>query len=140
MFFALFITCMVLFIVFASWHPTDLVRQDYYEEEIRYQQQLDRLNRTQPIRTAVRVRYLPARQLIRITLPAAHATPQTSGEIHFYRPSDAHLDHRLRLEVDAQGHQEVDARHLKGGLWKVRLQWKVAEHEYFFDQSIVVTS
>jgi hypothetical protein len=42
------------------------------------------------------------------------------------------------LEVDAAGRQSLDARDLRPGLWKVRIQWAVDGQEYFTDQSVVL--
>jgi hypothetical protein len=139
-FFAVAILGLTTFIVFASRQKMDLVRPDYYQEELGYQRQLDRMNRTHPFGSQVAVDYDAARQAILITLPPAHARPQTSGHIQFYRPSDARLDHDVRLAVNGRGLQQVDAKDLQPGLWKVRVFWKVENREYFFDQSVVVPS
>ncbi len=45
-FFILFGGYIAGFIVFASRQKMDLVRNDYYDQEIRYQQQIDRVQRT----------------------------------------------------------------------------------------------
>ncbi|HYU45851.1 MAG TPA: FixH family protein [Terriglobales bacterium] len=137
-FFVIAITGIVAFVVFATRNKMELVRHDYYDEEIRYQQQLDRLSRTRPLNAQVTVAYNPARHQIRIKLPSEHAQRPTSGRIHFYRPSDASLDRDFELAVNADGVQDVDTKKLRAGLWKVRVYWKVNNEEYFFDQSVVV--
>ena len=139
-FFAIAITAIVAFVVFATRNKMELVRHDYYDEEIRYQQQLDRLSRTRPLNTRVTVAYDPGRQQIRIKLPSEHAQRPISGRIHFYRPSDASLDRDFELAVNADGVQDVDTTKLRAGLWKVRVYWKVNSDDYFFDQSVVVGS
>ena len=131
---------MIAFIVLASRQNIDLVRKAYYEEELRFQQQLDRLNRTQAVSRQLEISYDSSRQSIRILLPPIHASANPVGQIHFYRPSDASLDHRLRLAVNGQGRQDIDASHLQAGLWKVRITWTVNEREYFFDQQVIVPS
>lgn len=136
-FFALFISGIVIFVVFASRHPMELVRADYYAEEIEYQKQLDRLNRTQAVGTQVAIRYDAARASVSIALPAAPAGP-LSGWVHFYRPSDATLDQTVPLIVNAEGAQQISAARLRPGFWKVRVQWTMNEKEYFFDQPIVI--
>ncbi len=116
----------------------DLVRGDYYSEEIKFQEQLDRLNRTHPISAQVAIRYDSVQDAITLRLPAASAKLDLSGSIHLYRPSDARLDHRVPLTADAHGSQQLDARKLRPGLWKVRVRWTVESREYFFDQAVVV--
>ncbi len=83
-FFVVFVGGLTAFSVFASNQQDDLVRADYYEEELRYQLQLDRINRTQLIRDRAEVRYDAERQRITIALPKGHATG-SSGQIQLYR-------------------------------------------------------
>jgi hypothetical protein len=137
-YFVVFITFIVMFVVFAVRQKTDLVRQDYYDEEIRFQNHIDRVSRTQPISAGVGVVYDSSRQLITVTLPVDHANRQPAGKIMLYRPSDARLDQNIQLAVDEKGSQLVDTKKLRSGLWKVRVEWSVNGQEFFFDQSIVV--
>ena len=136
--FVVFIAFIICFTVFASRQKMDLVRHDYYDDEVRYQQQLDRLNRTQPLAPQLAVQYDAARRQITIALPSAHAGKLVTGEIRFYRPSEERLDRDVQLAVDAQGVQRVDARALQAGHWKVRVYWKVDGQEYFFTRPLLV--
>ncbi len=137
-YFIIFIGFIICFTVFATRQKVDLVRADYYEEEIGFQKQLDRLNRSQSFSSATAIAYDTARQQVAIQLPSIPANATVTGNIHFYRPSDASLDQDAKLSVDARGTQYFDAKTLKTGLWKVRVQWKVNDQEYSLDQSIVI--
>lgn len=136
--FVVFAGAMAAWIVYAVRQDMDLVRDDYYQEEVLYQQQLDRMNRTQPLRGEVRVSYDASRHAITVALPAMHARQKISGRIQLYRPSDAKLDVTVPLSVSADGTQRIDAKNLRAGLWKVRLQWTADGQEYFLDEPIVV--
>ena len=50
-YFIIFIAFIAWFITFAMRQKMDLVRDDYYDQEIRFQQQIDRVQRTQSIST-----------------------------------------------------------------------------------------
>jgi hypothetical protein len=136
-FFIVVFTCLVGLIVFATRQRVDLVRADYYEEEIRFQQQLDRVNRTQRLSQPAAVGYDAAQRCITINLSPSPLGP-VAGQIHLYRPSDARLDQELPLILGADGTQRLDASKLRGGLWKVRVQWAVANQEYYLDQPVVI--
>lgn len=139
-FFAVFITFMAVFIGFAVRQRTDLVRADYYEDEILYQRQIDRLNRTHPLRSGVAIAYDPATQRIRLALPVSGSQKHVTGRIHLYRPSNAGLDREFELAIKADGSQTVETKNLSEGLWKIRLTWQSNGEEYFFDQSLVISS
>lgn len=134
----LFGTGMAAWVVVAVRNDPELVRPDYYEQEIAYQQQIDRLNRTTAVRSEVSVAYESAQQQVALRLPAAHLAEKLTGTIHFYRPSNAKLDFHLPLAVDASGGQRIAAAKLQGGLWKVRVSWTSGGQEYFHDQSLVL--
>jgi hypothetical protein len=125
------------FIAFCSRHPADLVAADYYEQEIRYQGQIDRLQHATQAAHAATVTYHAKTRLISIALPNySHRKP--SGSIQLYRPSTTNLDRQLKLEPDEQGVQTIDASSLLPGLWKVRVSWTADQKGYYLDQTIVV--
>jgi nitrogen fixation protein FixH len=136
-YFIVFITGMVTWIVYASHQRMDLVRSDYYEKEILFQQQIDASRRAREA-VDVKVGYNLSQQTISIQLPAAHKLANATGTIHFYRPSNAGLDHDVALSLTADGSQRIDARDLAPGLWKVRLSWHVGAEEFYFDQPLVL--
>jgi nitrogen fixation protein FixH len=136
--FILFILGTIALIVLASSTTSDLVSENYYEQEIRYQGQIDRLTRTAQLDGQVQVAYDAAVRRIKISLPTEHATGKTAGRIQLYRPSAAGLDRELKLELDAAGTQAVDASSLLPGLWRVRVEWTAQDEEYFTDQKVVI--
>lgn len=138
-FFIIAITFIVTFITWAVRQREDLVSPDYYEREVRYQTQLDSMNRSQGLAAKTVVTFEPKQQEIIITLPEAQKSG-TTGSIHLYRPSDARLDRELPLALTADGTQRLDAKPLRDGLWKVRVKWSANGQDYFLDRPVVVTS
>ena len=137
-FFVLAIAFFTGFVAWAMRQREDLVSADYYEREVRYQSQLDSMNRSHAVATKTVVTFEPAQQTIIITLPEARVSGAT-GSVHLYRPSDARLDRELPLTLTADGTQKVDTRQLADGLWKVRVKWNVNGHAYYLDQPVIVT-
>jgi len=137
-FFAVAIISIAVLITWAVRQNMDLVRPDYYAEEIRFQKQLDRMNRAQMLNTEATIAYDTVRQSITVTIPASQSPRQTTGFIHFYRPSDATLDKNIKLSLTTDGTQRIDVKQLNAGLWKVRLYWKVNGEEFYCDRSIVI--
>lgn len=136
--FIIFGSALVAWVSVTVRLKTDLVSNDYYEQEVRFQHQLDRLNRTTAIRSQISIAYDAQKREVTLHLPPSHLAPKPTGQIHFYRPSHASLDHKVPLAVDAAGFQNIPAGALRGGLWNVRLQWTFSGAEYFLEQVIVV--
>ena len=132
--FILFVCATVGLVVLACSHKTDLVSTDYYEQEIRFQEHLDRLARAKELGT--QVSYEPTTRKIRICLPNEQAGKGVSGSIQLYRPSATGLDRKINFEPDTRGTQFVDAGGLQPGLWKVRVAWSAAKQDYFVEENI----
>lgn len=66
----------------------DLVRSDYYQTEIGYQKQIERIRHSRRASDPLKVRFEPAQQQVSFAVPAS----ARGGEVRFFRPSDARLD------------------------------------------------
>jgi nitrogen fixation protein FixH len=127
-------------IVLACHNPADLVSANYYEDEVRFQTQIDRLDRTLQLDSPAKVTYDVAQRRIMISLPTAHAQAANEGHIQLYRPSESGLDQRIKLETNSDGVQAIDASKLKPGSWKVKVTWNAGGEDFFLDQKVVVVS
>ncbi len=137
-FFTLAVCGAVTFVIFCSRQQVDLVAADYYEQEIRYQDQIDRANRATSLQAPAKVDYNAVTRLITVSLPADHLQQSLKGWIQLYRPSAASLDQKLPLAVDAGGRQNIDGKILTDGLWHVRVSWNLNGADYYFDQILVI--
>ncbi len=137
-FFSVAIAGLATFIVFCNRHPADLVAENYYEQELRYQGQMERNQRARESAAAAKVNYDSAAGVITVALPGRGASAPVAGTITLYRPSSVKLDRELKLEPDASGLQKVDARSLEPGLWAVRVSWTAEQQEYYVEEKIVV--
>lgn len=137
-FLILFATSVVLFARFALGHPVDLVRPDYYEQEIRHQQQMDRVARTRALGDRVGIQLEDGASTLVVRLPVEQVRGDTTGSIQLYRPSRTDRDRVVPLQPDAAGRQVVDLEGLLPGLWKVRMQWTAGTEDYFLEAPVVV--
>lgn len=136
--FAIFVSALVAWMTFAVRQNLDLVRPDYYEQEIRFQEQLDRVNRTVAVQSEMAIQYEPATSEVTLRLPAAHLAQHPMGRIQFYRAADAALDCEVPLTIAANGTQRLNVRALQVGPWKMRVTWSVASKEYFLEKTLII--
>lgn len=134
--FALAITGMVTWITIAVRNDHELVRKDYYEAEIGFQNQIDRVNRTGAVRKEVSVRYQAGDEVVLLSLPPAHTGAR--GKVQFYRPSNSKLDRAFDIDLASNSTQRLEVGALQGGLWKIQVTWSHEGVEYFFDQPLVL--
>ncbi len=137
-FFSVAICAAVSVVIFCMRQKVDLVAADYYDQEVRYQDQLDRINHASSLQAPAKVEYNTATRRITVSLPAEHLNQSLKGWIQLYRPAASGLDQKLALDVDATGAQIIDAKSLNDGLWHVRVSWKQNGTDYYFDQKLVI--
>ncbi|MFM1770540.1 MAG: hypothetical protein RJA22_3069 [Verrucomicrobiota bacterium] len=129
-----FIASIVGVVAFICQHGMDLVSADYYEQEIRYQQRIDQLNRAAALGEPARITFDAAAGILRVQLPRA-AGPAT-GRLQLYRPSAAGLDREFVLAPGTGGEQVFPTPQLAAGAWKARLHWTAQGQDYFTEESL----
>jgi hypothetical protein len=125
-------------IVMACSQKVELVSDDYYEKELKFQGQIDRAERTRREASQAAVAYDAAHHNITVSLPPGQVHGNVRGNVELYRPSAASMDRAMRLEPDASGVQRLDASALAPGLWKVRVSWTFDKRNYYLEQKVVV--
>ena len=136
--FVLFIGGLATWASFAIRHEDQLVGPDYYEREIKYQSQMERIERAASLGARVELDCRGERKTLLVSLPVNAVSGKTPGRIQLYRPSDAKLDRETPLAPGAGGSQSVDVSGLRSGLWRVRLSWTAGGGEYFFEKQVVI--
>jgi hypothetical protein len=137
-YFFLMLCGIATFVTWAVRQNMDLVRPDYYEHEILFQNQIDAINRARPLAGQIAVVYDPGRQTLLLRVPSTHVGAHFNGTAHFYRPSDAKLDWRVDLKPARDGTQAINTTQFTPGLWKVRLLWMVNGEGFAFEQSVII--
>ena len=134
--FALFFAGMVTVVVIASTHRDSLVSGNYYEQELKFQSQIDGAARARA--SGATLAYDAGTGRVVIAVPVAQLAQKLSGTIEFYRPAASGLDREFPLEPQADGTQTVDVSKLVPGAWRVRVKWNAAGADYFIEQKIKI--
>jgi len=134
--FGLFFVGMASVVVIAATHRDHLVNDNYYEQELKYQSQIDSAARTE--KSGATITFDSAKSSIFIAVPAAQLAQKFSGTIELYRPSESKLDRKFLLEPMTDGRQMLDVSKLAGGLWLVRVKWNAGGQDYFLEQKIKI--
>lgn len=132
------VLAFVLFALFIGVLVTISVRQDvplvsanYYEQELKYQEQIDRVKNTNALAEK------PLLEVVDRVMEVRYAGMGeiTSGELELFRPSDAKLDRKFALAADATV-QRFDLSGFPGGMYKARMRWMQGGKEYYLEQTI----
>ncbi|MES2765434.1 MAG: FixH family protein [Bacteroidota bacterium] len=116
------------FVYFAVGQDYDLVSQDYYEQTVEFQSQIERENRTNALAENVTCGLSADKQNVEIAIPNM---TQANGKITLYRPSEADLDQHFSLALDADGRQSIPVKGLLKGKWKMKMLWSANGEEFY---------
>ncbi len=107
-----------------------LVTPNYYEEEIKYQNQMQKISNASRLDYEV-LAFDQNQKWMKLQLPEG-----ATGTLHLFRPSDARLDQKFNFTIDGVKANGLDLSQLKPGYWRVKLSWTEGGTEYFEEQKI----
>lgn len=132
----IFVGLSFWFISFAMSKDVNLVTDDYYKKEIKYQEQIDKIKRTNNLSEKLKVKVQS--ESIIFQFPSIFPSDKIEGNILLYRPSNSYSDHSLSINLDKNNEQSFSSEHLLKGLWKIKVDWKVDSLTYFNEENIMV--
>ena len=133
----LFMGYIIYFVIKAMNQDVDLVSKDYYEQEIRYQEHIDKVGRTVAAGD-VALNYNAEAQTILLQLPESLKGQTITGNITFFRPSDDRLDQEVPLQLGRDLSQLIETGDLTKGLWKVRFNFSANNETYYTEETIQI--
>jgi len=131
-----FALIMTLMVVISMTRKVDLVTDNYYEQELKYQQQIDLKKNSVDLNNLIKTQAEGNSVILYSDDPGTLSGK--SGEIIFYRPSDAAMDFKVVFKADPNGKQIITHPALQKGLWKIRLNLSEDGINYAVDKSVFI--
>ncbi len=91
-----FLVVMIGIVIASRFQPVDLVSRDYYDREIKYQDQIDRMQRSQTEGMQLTIEHSAKDGLLTVKFPAGVEPAAVTGKLKLFRPSNAALDRHLK--------------------------------------------
>lgn len=110
-----------------------LVSEDYYKDELYYQQEIDKMNNANKLDKNVTVERVG--NGMQVTFPEEMEQANISGTIFFQRPSDKRVDFKKDIVLDKNIMLIVDDR-LINGRWNIKIDWKYSDEEYLYKKEL----
>ena len=126
------------FVIFSRYHKMDLVARDYYQQELQYQDHIDRKARADSLADAFHWEYNASAGSVTVQFPGRTAADSVGGTILFFRPSDAAQDQIVPIMLSDQGRQVIDVSHLSKGMWRLKVFWNAMQNEYYNEDILVI--
>jgi hypothetical protein len=111
-----------------------LVTKNYYEEELRFQDQITRVDNTERLAEKPEIRISENKLVVSYSrLPEVE-----HGKLKLFRPSDADLDQMFQVDTVTTTSTQFVIDHPIRGLYKAQFAWEQSGKEYFIEQVVVL--
>lgn len=130
-------TLITLSFVYLSFgEDVNLVREDYYEAELKFNDKMATEKRTSELIQKIDIKLTSDN--IEFKFPNSSEGSKVSGTISLYRPSNRKLDISFPINIDTASRMNIPTQSLNSGLWKIRVDWNVDSLSYFNEKIIMV--
>jgi hypothetical protein len=136
--FVVFVGIIMSMVVISVKQDFFLVTENYYEQEIKYQDQIDRMTNHQNLTEKPLLQWSENKNQLLLIFPGQLIEQGITGNIVFFRPSDASLDRTYEIALSESGVQAFDARLFRNGKWKAKIHFSVNNKEFYTEQSIIL--
>ncbi len=135
--FVLFIAFIMYFVINMNVNKKydhDLVTEDYYEQELLHQQEIDKVDNAKELKE--NVSWKKTDDGILISFPKNLDYKNITGKVFLYRPSNKKLDSEINISLSDHYLLILKTR-LLDGRWNIKVDWKYDGKSYLYRESIV---
>lgn len=137
---ALLYSGFVFFMLFlgykASNEKVELVSDNYYDEELKYQNHIDKIQLTDSLKAGPQWQVNGSN--IAIVFPQSQIGNSISGSVHFYCPADAKRDFTVPFATSPQKQLCITSGKLKHGTYKMQIDWKQGKADFYTEGVVTV--
>jgi hypothetical protein len=131
-----FMSITILTGIYLMNQDVQLVTENYYEKDLKYQNQIDKLNRTAALEENVEIKFDGS--AVEIIFPESFQNKRISGEVYFYRPSERKKDFKIPLTLTPDLKQIIPVTRIDKGFWRIKLNWNMEGKEYYNERAITI--
>ncbi|MFM8361697.1 MAG: FixH family protein [Haliscomenobacter sp.] len=136
LFYTTFVVVLLYFVVQSTKQDNSLVSDQYYADDIHYQQHYDKLRNAQALAKDLDISKPAEQDAIYLQFP--EDLGPVSGKVRFFCPSDSRADFSTPVKTDARFSQSVSSKNLKRGLWRVKVDWEAGGKAYYREEAITL--
>ncbi|PKQ46398.1 FixH family protein [Confluentibacter flavum] len=111
----------------------DLVTEDYYAEELKYQEDIDKLNNAKNLNE--NISHKRTAEGLLIVFPKDIDLNNITGNVFLYRPSNKQLDFDTVISLSNQ-YLLIPDKRLVDGRWNIKVDWQYNGQSYLYKETI----
>ncbi|NTS41678.1 FixH family protein [Flavisolibacter sp. BT320] len=131
--YSLFVIGMLFLVFKASNQSYDLVTENYYEAELKYQDVIDQKDRVANLSSPPKIQHTV--NSVSVQLPGEFNGKAVQGDVYLYRPSDAAKDIRQDFST-TDGFYKLQLEKELSGMYQVKLSWQTGGKTFYHESTI----
>ena len=137
LFYGIFALALILVVIKSTSFDNSLVFDDYYAQDIRYQETIDRRANSKSLEQPVLL--MQEGSCHYLVFPVNELSGKVSGQIQFYRASSNRYDRFQEIELEEEGRICLNSEDLIGGFWQLKVNWTSAGVDYLDEFDLYLT-
>jgi hypothetical protein len=129
-----FILYLVITMSTNKKYEHDLVTEEYYKEELQYQNEINKLNNAKNLNT--NIVYNKTNEGVVIQFPKDFDAEKITGKMFLYRPSNKQLDFETTISL-SKTYLLIPDKRLVDGRWDIKIDWQYNGKNYLYKKSII---
>ena len=133
---AAFISFIMYFVITMSTnnkYSYDLVTDNYYQQELQYQKQIEAEKNAKNLIENVKLKH--SEFGLTVNFPKDLDYKMINGKVFLYRPSNKQLDFEIPISI-SKPYLLVPEKRLLDGRWNIKIDWQYKGKSYLFKESI----
>ena len=131
-----FVALIATLVIGSMRQQIDLVADDYYEKELKYQDRIEQISNTAELESDLNLS-INGNDLI-ITYPHTETGSSAEGILTLFRPSDKELDKQFIISADEAHRQVIHTEELESGMYRLKAEFTLDDKEYYSEHVVVI--
>ncbi|WP_423817977.1 FixH family protein [Salinimicrobium sp. TIG7-5_MAKvit] len=132
--FIAFIMFFVITMITDKAYSHDLVVEEYYKNELTFQEQLDKTKNASLLSENIQLEQTS--EGLVISFPQELESAFIKGNVFLYRPSNKQLDSEIPLSLSSHQLLVPDSRFIDGR-WNIIIDWEYKGEKFYFKEDIL---
>ena len=122
----------ILFMVFkATQTESDLNAENYYEQEMAYQDRIDAIANAAPYKKDISIEQVD--NGLQVNYPSEMLK---EGKVHLFRPDNASLD--VEMPMTSAGSVLIPRDKMILGVYQVQMSWTKGGDDYYYEENVTI--
>ena len=131
-----FVVMILTLVVMASRHKVELVAENYYEQELKFQEKIDKTERSNSLKEPLTVDYVNGN--LQVGFPMSMKNVEINGTISIYSPVKKSNDRSFDITGIINQQQIIRLDKLSPGSYTVQIDWNAEGISYYNEKIIKI--